>query len=55
MQQTAAGVITRIQTMEELCEAFQQRQLLGFQLDLSKASYSTMDKYVIFKLCHAKF
>lgn len=44
MQQTAAGVIDRIHNMENLCGAFQQRQLLGFQLDLSKASYPTLDK-----------
>ncbi|KAK3915111.1 Conserved oligomeric Golgi complex subunit 1 [Frankliniella fusca] len=44
MQQTATGVIDRINTMEKLCGAFQQRQLLGFQLDLSRASYSTLDK-----------
>lgn len=44
MQHTATGVIDRINSMEKLCGAFQQRQLLGFQLDLSRASYATLDK-----------
>ncbi|XP_034241484.1 conserved oligomeric Golgi complex subunit 1 [Thrips palmi] len=45
MQHTAAGVITRIQNMESMCGAFQQRQLLGFQLDLSKVSNTTLNKH----------
>lgn len=45
MQHTAAGVINRIQNMETMCGAFQQRQLLGFQLDLSKASHTTLNNH----------